>query len=86
MRLFADRKESVKLLTVECSAREMEKYENIEVVGEGSYGIVMKCRHRETGQMVAIKKFLETEEDLQVRKIAIREIRVLKVRVTLIGG
>lgn len=59
----------------------MEKYENIEVVGEGSYGIVMKCRHRETGQMVAIKKFLETEEDLQVRKIAIREIRVLKVHV-----
>ncbi|EZA59948.1 hypothetical protein DMN91_001389 [Ooceraea biroi] len=56
----------------------MEKYENIEVVGEGSYGIVMKCRHRGTGQMVAIKKFLETEEDLQVRKIAIREIRVLK--------
>jgi len=62
----------------------MEKYENIEVVGEGSYGIVMKCRHRETGQMVAIKKFLETEEDLQVRKIAIREIRVLKVYVMLI--
>jgi cyclin-dependent kinase-like len=62
----------------------MEKYENIEVVGEGSYGIVMKCRHRETGQMVAIKKFLETEEDLQVRKIAIREIRVLKVHVMLI--
>lgn len=57
----------------------MEKYENIKIVGEGSYGIVMKCRHRQTGQMVAIKKFLETEEDLQVRKIAIREIRVLKV-------
>jgi len=64
----------------------MEKYENIEVVGEGSYGIVMKCRHRETGQMVAIKKFLETEEDLQVRKIAIREIRVLKVHVTFGSG
>jgi len=73
----------VKLFVVGC-ARKMEKYENIEVVGEGSYGIVMKCRHRETGQMVAIKKFLETEEDLQVRKIAIREIRVLKVHVMLI--
>lgn len=58
----------------------MEKYENIEVVGEGSYGVVMKCRHRETGQMVAIKKFLETEEDVQVRKMAFREIRMLKVR------
>lgn len=57
----------------------MEKYENIEIVGEGSYGLVMKCRHRESGQLVAIKKFLETEEDVQVRKMAFREIRMLKV-------
>ncbi|XP_011700084.1 PREDICTED: cyclin-dependent kinase-like 4 [Wasmannia auropunctata] len=56
----------------------MEKYENIEIVGEGSYGLVMKCRHRETQQIVAIKKFLETEEDVQVRKMAFREIRMLK--------
>lgn len=56
----------------------MDKYEMIEVVGEGSYGVVMKCRHRQTGQLVAIKRFLETEEDLQVRKMAFREIRMLK--------
>nr|CAD7400465.1 unnamed protein product [Timema cristinae] len=56
----------------------MEKYESISVVGEGSYGLVMKCRHRETGQMVAIKKFIETEEDQVVRKMALREIRMLK--------
>ncbi|PNF28008.1 Cyclin-dependent kinase-like 2 [Cryptotermes secundus] len=56
----------------------MEKYENISVVGEGSYGLVMKCRHRETGQLVAIKKFIETEEDQNVRKMALREIRMLK--------
>ncbi|KAL6443805.1 hypothetical protein ACFW04_001696 [Cataglyphis niger] len=56
----------------------MEKYENIEIVGEGSYGLVMKCKHRESGQIVAIKKFLETEEDVQVRKMAIREIMMLK--------
>ena len=57
----------------------MDKYENAGVVGEGSYGVVMKCRHRETGQMVAIKKFLETDEDPTVKKIAMREIRMLKV-------
>ncbi|XP_020706973.2 cyclin-dependent kinase-like 1 [Athalia rosae] len=56
----------------------MEKYESLEVVGEGSYGVVMKCRHRDTGQIVAIKKFLETEEDVHVRKMALREIRMLK--------
>ena len=57
----------------------MDKYENIEIVGEGSYGLVMKCKHKETGQIVAIKKFLETEEDIHVRKLAFREIRMLRV-------
>jgi len=57
----------------------MEKYENLGIVGEGSYGTVLKCRHRQTGQLVAIKKFLETKEDGIVNKIAMREIRLLKV-------
>lgn len=57
----------------------MEKYENLGVIGEGSYGLVLKCRHKETGQIVAIKKFLESEDDAQVKKIAMREIRLLKV-------
>ena len=58
----------------------MNKYEMIEIVGEGSYGMVMKCKHRETGQFVAIKRFLESEEsDYEVRKMAFREIRMLKV-------
>ncbi|XP_061941051.1 cyclin-dependent kinase-like 4 isoform X2 [Apis cerana] len=56
----------------------MNKYEMIEIVGEGSYGMVMKCKHRESGQFVAIKRFLETEEDYEVRKMAFREIRMLK--------
>jgi len=58
----------------------MEKYESLGVIGEGSYGTVLKCRHRQTGQLVAIKKFLETKEDGVVNKIAMREIRLLKVR------
>ena len=57
----------------------MDKYEHEGVVGEGSYGVVIKCRHRDTGQVVAIKKFLETDEDQTVKKIAMREIRMLKV-------
>jgi len=57
----------------------MDKYENLGIVGEGSYGVVLKCRHRQSGQLVAIKKFLETKEDGVVKKIAMREIRLLKV-------
>ena len=57
----------------------MEKYENLGPVGEGSYGMVLKCRHKETQQIVAVKKFLESEEDKMVKKIAMREVRMLKV-------
>ncbi|XP_008569632.1 PREDICTED: cyclin-dependent kinase-like 1 [Galeopterus variegatus] len=56
----------------------MEKYEKIGKIGEGSYGVVFKCRNRDTGQMVAIKRFLESEDDPVIKKIALREIRMLK--------
>ncbi|XP_043404473.1 cyclin-dependent kinase-like 1 isoform X2 [Chelonia mydas] len=56
----------------------MEKYEKLGKIGEGSYGVVFKCRNRDTGQIVAIKKFLESEEDPVIKKIALREIRMLK--------
>ncbi|NXP26135.1 CDKL1 protein, partial [Scytalopus superciliaris] len=56
----------------------MERYERLGKVGEGSYGVVFKCRNKETGQIVAIKKFLESEEDPVIRKIALREIGMLK--------
>ncbi|XP_076823971.1 uncharacterized protein LOC143470019 isoform X1 [Clavelina lepadiformis] len=56
----------------------MEKYDNLGMVGEGSYGMVMKCKHKESGQIVAIKKFLESEDDKMVKKIAMREVRMLR--------
>lgn len=57
----------------------MEKYEKIGKIGEGSYGVVFKCRNKDTGQIVAIKKFVESEDDPIIKKIALREIRMLKV-------
>lgn len=56
----------------------MEKYENLGLVGEGSYGMVMKCRNKDSGRIVAIKKFLESDDDKMVKKIAMREIKLLK--------
>lgn len=57
----------------------MDKYEKLSKIGEGSYGVVFKCRNRENGQLVAVKKYVETEDDPLIKKIALREIKMLKV-------
>ena len=57
----------------------MDKFENLGKIGEGSYGVVFKCRNKDTGQIVAIKKFVETEDDPQIKRIAMREVRMLRV-------
>ena len=87
-----------------------DKYEKMCKIGEGSYGVVFKCKHKDTGQVgilylalnllqcvsslqvifsriqlfqiVAIKKFMDSEDDDFVKKIAMREIRMLKVGYT----
>ncbi len=56
----------------------MDNYENMGNIGEGTYGVVVRARHKGTGQIVAIKKFKESDADEQVRKTALREIRILK--------
>lgn len=57
----------------------MDRYEKLTRIGEGAYGVVFKCRHRDTGDIVAIKKFTDSEEDPVIHRIAMREIRTLKV-------
>lgn len=37
------------------------RYEIISIVGEGAYGVVLKCRNKETGEIVAVKKFKESD-------------------------
>jgi cyclin-dependent kinase-like len=57
----------------------MNKYEVIGVVGEGTYGIVLKCRNKETGELVAIKKFKESENDEESKKTTLREVKILRM-------
>ena len=30
---------------------EMDKYDNLGIIGEGSYGVVIKCKHKQSGQV-----------------------------------
>ena len=53
------------------------KYDVLGVVGEGAYGIVYKCKNKETGKYVAIKKFKEVGDDL-VKKTMKRELKMLQ--------
>ena len=55
-----------------------KKYEVLGVVGEGAYGIVYKCKNKETGKFVAIKKFKEVEDKL-VQKTMRRELKMLQM-------
>ena len=29
----------------------MDKYDNLGIIGEGSYGVVIKCKHKQSGQV-----------------------------------
>ena len=54
------------------------KYQMLEVIGEGAYGIVYKCKNTQTNELVAIKKFLDEYEKLPKKEIN-REIFTLQI-------
>ena len=54
----------------------LDKYEKIDKVGEGTYGVVYKCRNKENGQLVALKKIRLENEDEGIPSTAIRKISI----------
>jgi serine/threonine protein kinase len=56
----------------------LEKYDMLEKVGEGTYGVVYKARHFETKEIVAIKKIRFQHEDEGIPSTAVREVSLLK--------
>uniref|UniRef100_UPI00358EDA8F cyclin-dependent kinase 1-like n=1 Tax=Myxine glutinosa TaxID=7769 RepID=UPI00358EDA8F len=56
----------------------MDDYIKLEKVGEGTYGVVYKGKHKKTGSIVALKKIKIENEDEGIPSTAIREIALLK--------
>jgi cyclin-dependent kinase len=56
----------------------MERYQKLEKIGEGTYGIVYKAKDRVTGEVIALKKIRLEAEDEGIPSTAIREISLLK--------
>lgn len=56
----------------------MDKYERIEKLGEGTYGVVFKAANRESGEVVALKSIRLEGSEEGVPCTAIREISLLK--------
>lgn len=56
----------------------MERYQRLDRIGEGTYGVVYKARDLETAEIIALKKIRLEQEDEGVPSTAIREISILK--------
>ncbi|XP_033210916.1 cyclin-dependent kinase 1 [Belonocnema kinseyi] len=56
----------------------MDNFVKIEKIGEGTYGVVYKGKHKKTGEIVAMKKIRLESDDEGIPSTAIREISLLK--------
>ena len=56
----------------------LDDYVKIEKIGEGSYGVVFKGRHKKRGDIVAMKKVKIDAEEEGIPATSVREISMLR--------
>lgn len=59
-------------------AKKVDKYDKLLKIGEGTYGVVYKCKDRQAGEIYALKKIRLQAEEEGIPSTAIREISLLK--------
>lgn len=58
--------------------QEDRRYERIDKLGEGTYGVVYKVKDKQLDKIVALKKIRLENEDEGMPSTAMREIAILK--------
>ena len=61
-----------------CGIGSLASYDNLEQVGEGTYGYVYRARDKRTGETVALKRLIIHKENSGFSLCAVREIKFLK--------
>ena len=56
-----------------------ERYEIIDTIGSGAYGVVVSARDSKTGQMCAIKKIEKAFEHSTYTKRTLRELKIMRL-------
>eukprot|EP01130_Rhizamoeba_saxonica_P008850 TRINITY_DN3585_c0_g1_i1.p1 TRINITY_DN3585_c0_g1~~TRINITY_DN3585_c0_g1_i1.p1 ORF type:complete len:286 (-),score=47.55 TRINITY_DN3585_c0_g1_i1:50-907(-) len=56
----------------------MERYQKLQKIGEGTYGVVYRAKDRSSGAILALKKIRLEHEDEGIPSSALREIALLK--------
>lgn len=59
-------------------SKSLNRYQKLEKIGEGTYGLVYKARDKQTGGLVALKKIRLETDDEGTPSTAVREICILK--------
>jgi cyclin-dependent kinase len=58
--------------------KKVDKYQKIEKIGEGTYGVVYRAKETKSGEIFALKKIRLQAEEEGIPSTAIREISLLK--------
>ena len=61
----------------------MERYQKLEKIGEGTYGVVYKAKDRVTGTIIALKRIRLEAEDEGIPSTAIRYSSIHSINLTI---
>jgi len=71
------KKKKINIVEEKVQSKKIDKYQKIEKIGEGTYGVVYKCKDS-NGEIYALKKIRLQAEEEGIPSTAIREISLLK--------